>query len=210
MKNRIKNYSLVLTLSLFCFQCQSKIVNKVTLEGKNFLDMPFEQVDFDNENVYYEIACQEQDLNKDGLKDIILFLDFSESFHENSSIDDKRKKSTLICLQESSGDYRVTAHNLTFLYFFESSIVACSEGVFTITTEGDRYDNHTYTMEFTYKDDGFYMTKKIVQSEFQDEPLENIQINDKSVPLKDFNLYNYFNKYMLERDARQKKMYPDG
>ncbi len=210
MKNKIKNYSLLLTLCVFCFQCKSQVINKVILEGKTFLDMPFGQVDFNNENVYYEIACQEQDLNKDGLKDIILFLDYSETFIKTVSIKEKRKKSVLICLQIISGAYQVTAHNLRFLYFLGRSSAECSEGRFIITTEGDRYDNNTYTMEFTYKDDGFYMTKKIVLSEFQDQPLEDIQINDKSVPLKDFSLYNFFNKYILERDARQKKMYPDG
>jgi hypothetical protein len=65
-------------------------------------------------------------------------------------------------------------------------------------------------MEFTYKDYGFYMTRKIVESEFQDLPLEDIQIIDKSVPLDGFNLPTFFKKYMDERDARQKKMYPDG
>jgi hypothetical protein len=210
MKNKIKNYSLILTLCVFCLQCQSQVTNKVILEGKTFLDMPFEQIDFNNENVYYEIACQEQDLNNDGLKDIILFLDFPDASYENPSLKEKIKNSTLICLQEFSGNYRSNAVPIRFLNDFESSKMNCTQGSFIITTEGDRYDNYTYTMEFTYKDDGFYMTKKIVLSQFQDQPLEDIQINDKSVPLKDFNLYNFFNKYMLERDARQKKMYPDG
>jgi hypothetical protein len=129
---------------------------------------------------------------------------------DNPALKEIIKKSTLICLQESSGNYRVTAVDIRLIDFFKKSSIACIQGGFTITTEGDRYDNHTYTMEFTYKNDGFYMTKKIVESEFEDQPIENIKINDKSVPLKGFSIYTYFYKYMIERDARQKKMYPDG
>lgn len=207
MKNKIKNLAIIIILCAFCLQCQSQVIN---LDGKNYLDMPFNQADFDSKNVFYEIACQGHDLNNDGLEDIILFLDYSETFLRTVSIKEKRKKSTLICLQEPSGYYRVTAHNLRFLYFSGKSNVECSKGGFIITTEGDRYDNHTYRMVFTYKDNGFYMTNKIVLSDFEDQPLENILINDKSVPLEGFSLSTFFSKYMIERDARQKKMYPEG
>jgi len=207
MKNNIKKYILLLTICILWIQCKAQDVN---IENKHFLDMPFEQVDFNNEKVYYEIACQEQDLNNDGLKDIILFLDFPDDSYENPNLDEKIKNSTLICLQEPTGNYRSYAFAIRFLNDFVSSKINCTQGGFVIITEGDRYDNHTYTMEFTYKDDGFYMTRKIVESEFQDQPLEDIQINDKSVPLDGFNLPTFFKKYMDERDARQKKMYPDG
>ncbi len=209
MKNKINISTLILALSIFCIQCQSQVIGKVTLDGKTFLDMPFEQLAFNNEEVFYEVGCQGQDLNNDGLQDIILFLDFPDASYENTTLDTKIKNSTLICLQESSGDYRSNAVAIRFLNDFESSKMNCIQSGFVITTEGDRYDNHTYTMEFTYKDDGFYMTKKIVESQFQDQPLEDVQINDKSVPLNNFNLGVFFKKYMDERDARQKKMYPD-
>jgi hypothetical protein len=206
MKNKIKFSTLIFTLCIFCVQCQAQ----VTLEGMTFLDMPFKQVDFNTKNVFYKVACQGQDLNNDGLKDAILFLNFPDASYDNPALKEIIKKSTLICLQESSGNYRVTAVDIRLIDFFKKSSIACIQGGFTITTEGDRYDNHTYTMEFTYKNDGFYMTKKIVESEFEDQPIENIKINDKSVPLKGFSIYTYFYKYMIERDARQKKMYPDG
>lgn len=210
MKNKIKFPILILTLCLFCIQCQAKIMGKVTLDGITFLDMPFEQVDFNSKNVFYKVACQGQDINNDGLKDVILFLDFPDASYDNPALKEKIKKSTLICLQESSGNYRVTAVDIRLIDFFKKSRITCIQGGFVIATEGDRYDNHTYTMEFTYKNDGFYMTKKIVESEFEDQPIEDVKINDNSVPLKGFSIYTYFYKYMEQREANFKARHPNG
>lgn len=210
MKNKIKISALILTVCVFCIKCQSQVVGKVTLDGVTFLNMPFEQLAFNNEEVFYKVACKGQDLNNDGLQDIILFLDFPNVSYENATLDKKIKNSTLICLQESSGDYRVTAYSLRLINFFKKSSITCTQGGFVITTEGDRYDNHTYTMEFTFKTDGFYMSKKIVESEFEDLPIENNMINDKSVPLNGFSIYTYFYNYMLQREANFKARHPNG
>ena len=48
------------------------------------------------------------------------------------------------------------------------------------------------------------------ESEFEDLPIEDVKINDNSVPLKGFSIYTYFNKYMIQREANFKARYPNG
>ena len=200
-QNNIMTHILLLSMCMLSLQGRSQQLHKVNLSGIIYLDMPFEQVDFDNEDVFYEIACSESDLNNDGLNDMILYLDFSDSKFEDVASEEKLKKETLICLQEASGSYRVTSHGLRVLYYFDKSKVQCGKGGFLIITEGDRYDFYDYGMSFTYQDDGFYMNRKLVYAD-DGSTVEDVEITDKSVPLEGFEILDFFyDPYIKKRNA---------
>lgn len=194
----IKKYLAIVAIIIINVQCQSQVV---TLDGIKFINMPFKQSDFDNKDVIYKIACSGSDLNNDGRKDIVIILDYSDSKFEDSSIAGIINNTTLICTQDSFGNYVVSSYDLRILFNFSSTEIECKTGSFIITIQGDRYDDYFYTMEFQNIDGTFYLIRKKVTVKVETVPLEDVQITDKSQPIDSFNLMKFFYEpYLRKRD----------
>lgn len=197
----IKKFTAIIALIVINVQCQSQGMEKVSLEGMEFINMPFQQKDFDNKDVIYKVVCKGSDLNNDGREDVIIILDYSDSKFIDTSVQSIINKSTLICLQDSLGKYLVSSYDLRILFGFNSTDVQCKTGGFTITIQGDRYDDYFYTMEFQNIDGVFYLIRKKVTTKGDTVPIENVQISNKSIPIDSFNLMNFFYEpYLRERD----------
>ena len=200
-QNNIMRHILLLSMCMLSLQGRSQQLHKVNLNGVTYLDMPFEQDNFDNKDVLYLVACEGQDLNNDGLEDKILFLQYSNVFVESQTDFTRLRNTTLICLQNTLGSFNVKRYGLCMLYSLTDSDVKCKKGEFLITTKGDRYDFYDYGMSFTYQDDGFYMNRKLVFSE-DGSTVEDVEITDKSVPLEGFEILDFFyDPYIKKRNA---------